>query len=197
MKINYKWIAVIIIGGLLMIIGTFDGLPILTILIDLYFNYGAPYVSRAVGKNLASLLNILLTVIFYIISGGGISVIIGAVLVLARLQKIGKIVISLGSGMGLIGIIILIMWRITFETPGSIFIQLIFNIYFIGVLITLIGRRKFKKDSEEEFNEQIIAPTMQEYQDQLCPTCSSSNPVTNAFCRKCGTNLNSVLEKYL
>jgi len=197
---------VIIIGGILMIIGSSSGLSIFSILVGLYNTYGVGYVSDAIGKNLTTGLAIILRVILYIMAGGGISVIIGAILVLINFHKIGKIIISLGSGMGLVGIIIFIIWSLIFVTSVGFFIlRLLIDIYFIGVVMTVIGRKKMKKKEEFEFNEDILSIATENEKVDIkksnnkitCAICKSINPENINYCRYCGTKLKYDLENYL
>jgi hypothetical protein len=81
-----------------MIIGNFSGFRIFSFITDLYFEYGTSYVEDAVGKIATQIITIILIIILYIMAGGGISVIIGTSLVIARLHKLGKLIISLGTG---------------------------------------------------------------------------------------------------
>ena len=206
MEIEKKWLLVTIIGGALMIIGTASGLGILPLLIGLYNNYGAPFASRALGKNLARIITFILLGILWIIAGGGISVIIGSFLVLINLKKIGKLLITLGSGTGILGIILFIMWYITFaESVGLFFLGLVLNIYFAGIIMTIIGRRKLKNKETDDFDEDLSEPALLTTEPEprisrdtiMCPACDSRNPKVATFCRNCGASLEYDLESYL
>ena len=146
------------------------------------------------------------SIILIIIAGGGISVIIGAILVLTHLHKIGRLLITLGSGMGLIGSIVFIMWNVTFApSVGLFFLGLLLDFYFIGVILTIIGRKKMKVKEEEEFEEDDFEPLLTPKESELtvpsdtlpCPVCDTRNPKTATYCRHCGTSLNYDLESYL
>ncbi len=189
-----------------MIIGSSSGLSIFSILVGLYNTYGVGYVSDAIGKNLTTGLAIVLRVILFIMAGGGISVIIGAILVLLHFHKIGKIIISLGSGMGLVGIFIFIIWSLIFVTSVGFFIlRLLIDIYFIGVVMTVIGRKKMKIKKEFEFNEDILSIATENEKGDIeksnniitCVICKSTNPNNINYCRYCGTKLKYDLESYL
>lgn len=189
-----------------MILGTASSLNLFPILLDLYDSYGIPYVNRIAGKNITRVLAIILRIVLIIIVGGGISVIIGAILVLTHLHKIGRLLITLGSGMGIIGSIIFIMWNITFApSAGAFFLGLLLDFYFIGIILTIIGRRKMKIKEEDEFEEDDFEPLLTPNEperrvngDSLpCPVCDTRNPKTATFCRQCGTSLNYDLESYL
>lgn len=55
---------------------------------------------------LAPILNLILRIFNYIALGGGASVIIGVIIVALGQYGIGKFIISLGAGLGLIGLIV-------------------------------------------------------------------------------------------
>ena len=209
---NIKWITIIILGGIFMLIGNFRGLPLFTSLIELYNGFGSKYVRSVIGNRLGFLLSIAIVGIFFIIAGGGASVIIGALLVLIQLRRIGKIIISLGSGMGVLGMIIFILIEVTILNPvstwigfGFFLLTLLLDLYFIGILMALIGRRKIKKKGEEEKdlklfgNSQLDDEPLLDIHDEknVCPVCNSNNELHSIYCRDCGSKLNNYLENYL
>ena len=179
-----------------MIIGSASSLNLFPFLLDLYSSYGIPYVNRIAGRNITRVLAIILRIILIIIVGGGISVVVGSILILAHLHKLGRLLIILGSGMGLIGSIVFIMWNITFApSAGIFFLGLLFDFYFIGVILTIIGRRKMKVKEEDGFEEEdfepLLTPSEPERRinsDSLpCPVCDTGNPKTATFFLQCGT----------
>ena len=189
-----------------MIIGTTSGLNLFPFLVELYDIYGIPYLNRVVGRNITRVLAVILRILLIIIAGGGISVIIGSILVLTHLHKFGRLLITLGSGMGIIGSIVFIMWNITFATsPALFFLRLLLDIYFVGVIMTIIGRRKMKVKEEDEFGEEEFEPLLSPNEPEPrinndtvpCPVCDTRNPKTATYCRQCGTSLNYDLESYL
>ena len=189
-----------------MIIGTASGLNLFPLLLELYNSYGIPYVNRVVGRNITRVLAVILRIVLIIMAGGGISVIIGSILVLTHLHKIGRLLITLGSGMGIIGSIVFIMWNITFApSAGVFFLGLLLDIYFVGVILTIIGRRKMKIKEEDEFDEEDFEPLLRPNEPEPrinndtvpCPVCDTGNPKTATYCRQCGTSLNYDLESYL
>ena len=189
-----------------MILGTASSLNLFPFLLDLYNSYGIPYINRIAGRNTTRVLAVILRIVLIIIVGGGISVIAGGVLILTHLHKLGRLLITLGSGMGLIGSIIFIMWNITFApSVGVFFLGLLLDIYFVGVIITIIGRRKMKIKEDDEFDEEDFEPLLRANEPEPringnsfpCPVCDTGNPKTATYCRQCGTSLNYDLESYL
>ena len=105
-----------------------------------------------------SSLEIFLTICIVIAAAGGISVIAGSVIAI-KIIPIGKWIIGLGAGMGLIGFL---SWLVTGIISGSItgtVLQILIGLLtgpasygIIGVFLTIWARRfiKRKKEKEEE-----------------------------------------------
>ena len=216
MKVESKWILICIVGGILMFIGNFSGLQLFHLIIGLYFEYSVPYVRSVIGPIPTIALTIFLTVVFYIMAGGGISVIVGAILILIHLHKLGKLIITLGTGTGLIGISIFLLIETTIINPieswldfGFFVLRLLIDLYFLGIIIAIIARKKMKKIGEEEgiytseyvpdlFSEKEKEEEIEQLQKKIiCPICKSANSDTESHCHYCGTALKYDLESYL
>jgi len=196
-----------------MLIGNFSGLQLFQLIIGLYFEYGVPYVRTIIGPIPTTALTIFLTVILYIMLGGGISVILGAILVTLHLHKLGKLIITLGTGTGIIGISIFLLIEITLINPveswldfGFFILRLLIDLYFLGIILAIIARKKMKKIGEEEdYTGEFVkdlSPEKEEEIDQLqkkiiCSICKSANSDTDSHCRYCGTALKYDLESHL
>jgi len=196
-----------------MLIGNFSGLQLFQLIIGLYFEYGVPYVRSIIGPIPTTALTIFLTIILYIMLGGGISVIVGTILILFHLHKLGKLIITLGTGTGLIGITIFLLIETTIINPieswfdfGFFIIRLLIDLYFLGIILAIIARKKMKKIGEEEdYTGEFVKdlfPEKEEEVDQLqkkiiCPICKSANSDTDSHCRYCGTALKYDLESHL
>ena len=138
-----------------MLLGNFSGLQLLQLTIGLYFEYGVPYVRTIIGPIPTTAVTIFITVILYIMLGGGISVIIGAILVLIHLHKLGKLIITLGTGTGLIGISIFLLIETIIINPieswfdfGFFILRLLIDLYFLCIILAIIARKKMKKIGE-------------------------------------------------
>jgi len=213
LKVESKWLLVSIIGGILMLLGNFSGLQLFHLAIGLYFEYGVPYVRSIIGPIPTTALTIFLTIILYIMAGGGISVIVGTILILFHLHKLGKLIITLGTGTGLIGITIFLLIETTIINPieswfdfGFFIIRLLIDLYFLGIILAIIARKKMKKIGEEEdYTGEFVKdlfPEKEEEIDQLqkkiiCPICKSANSDIDSHCRYCGTALKYDLESHL
>ena len=109
------------------------------------------YIEADVGEDIANIVSLVIQILGYIAMGGGISVIIGALIVALDHYRLGKFIISLGAGMGLISLIIFILTGIyegtVFEDVEGIVLGIANGSYgFLGILLTIIGRLKLKKD---------------------------------------------------
>jgi len=140
---NKKWIILCIIGGILIFVSSIVGSAS-------FFTLIFSYASDILGPDSAAIFSLILQIFTYIALGGGISVIIGAIIVALGTYGIGKFIIGLGAGMGLIGLIIFI---ITSIITGSIIaditglvVSIINGSYgFLGVILTIISRMRLKK----------------------------------------------------
>ena len=147
---NKGAITACIIGGILMVIAAVAGTA---------YVYGL-IVAEASKQfpEYAAQLELFLMICVIIAVGGGISVIVGSIIAL-KVVGIGKWIIGLGAGMGLIGFL---SWLITGIYTGTItgsVTEIVIGLLLgpasygiIGVFLTIWARRfmKKKKDKEEE-----------------------------------------------
>jgi len=147
---NKGSITACIIGGILMVIAAVAGTA---------YVYGL-IVAEASKQfpEYAAQLELFLMICVIIAVGGGISVIVGSIIAL-KVVGIGKWIIGLGAGMGLIGFL---SWLITGIYTGTItgsVTEIVIGLLLgpasygiIGVFLTIWARRfmKKKKDKEEE-----------------------------------------------
>ena len=198
-----------------MLLGNFSGLQLFQLIIGLYFEYGVPYVRTIIGPIPTTAVTIFLTVILYIMLGGGISVIVGTILILFHLHKLGKLIITLGTGTGLIGITIFLLIETTIINPietwidfGFFIIRLLIDLYFLGIILAIIARKKMKKIGEEEgysggYTPQLLPEQEKEEEIEqlqkkvICSICKSANPESESHCHYCGTALKYDLESHL
>lgn len=143
---NKKWVILCIIGGILMILGS-------TIGSIAFFEMIFGLLQGILSQSLLKIVDLVLKVLAYIAGGGGVSVIIGAILVGIGVYRLGKIIIAIGAGMGLIGFIIYIIVSILNGSIANeliaIIIQAINGGYgFIGVLLTIIARTGMKVEEK-------------------------------------------------
>ena len=201
-------LTLLVIGGICMIISETRGsIGVYEFLYELIIN--------EVHPNLIPLLTILLEIIRWISRLGGGAVIIGVVLIIIKLRRVGKWIIGIGLTFGTLALIIWIISTIL-NIPGlgvdpQIIIYFDNNIkdfftfgtglQFIGVTIAIIGRwfiRKPKKEKEEEKEIEELeisegVPTIDESalppipsESNFCPNCGTQLPLNVNYCTECG-----------
>ncbi len=147
---NKKWIFLCIVGASLMIIGSVVGNPtIFTFIFGVAYEYVGPKTERV--------LSIILIIFSYIALGGGISVIAGATLVIMNQYKIGKLIIWIGAGMGMIGLIVFVIMQGiegTFISMLRLEITTLISLNggfgFAGIILVIISRFKMKKSKNKK-----------------------------------------------
>lgn len=141
---NFGWILLCIIGGILMIIGSVVGsITFFETLFDL--------IEADVGEDVAKIVSLVIQILGYIAIAGGISVIVGSLIVAMDHYRLGKFTIGIGAGMGLISLLIFLITGIVegsiLEELDQIVTETIHGSYgFLGVILTIIARMKLKKD---------------------------------------------------
>ena len=101
-------------------------------------------VQEFVSKNIIdnSIVHLIFTILIFIASLGGIAVIIGGYFLGKDKVRTGKFFISLGAGLGLIGLIIS-LWIAYSE--GNFTIGSFFSIGTIGLILSIVARFSAKK----------------------------------------------------
>ncbi|MHA1913080.1 MAG: hypothetical protein ACW986_13430 [Promethearchaeota archaeon] len=145
---NKKWVILCIIGGILMILGSAIGSIA-------FFETIFGLLQGILSDSLLRIVDIVLKVLGYISGGGGISVIIGAILVGFGVYRLGRIIIALGAGMGFIGFIIFLIvsilnGSIANEITGIILEVINGGYGFVGVLLTIVARSGMSDEEEED-----------------------------------------------
>jgi len=135
-------IALALIGGFLLVQASWVGnVGFIADIVYFAQNYFSPLMSETV--------ELVLTILFYIASLGGVAVIIGGVLIGLSRIRIGKFVIGLGAGVGFFGLIIMLVEA--YMIGGVLgFTQILTyvsqSIAWIGVIMSIVARRKVKSD---------------------------------------------------
>jgi hypothetical protein len=142
-----SWIIVCIIGGILMILGSTIGN---IAFFEIIYGLLTTVLTNPIWINV---FDIGMQVLGFIAAGGGISVIIGALLVWMGANRLGKIIIGLGAGMGLISFIIFIIVGIVGGSIVSDLIGIVLEVVnggygFLGVLLTIVARTNLKRKEE-------------------------------------------------
>ena len=127
-----KAILVAIIAGILLLISGINGIAAWETIKD--------FVTTNIADHFV--IQLIFAVLIFIASLGGLSVIVGGLLIGKGKFGTGKFLISLGAGLGLIGLIIAIYIG---YSQGSLTIGSFFTIGFIGLLLSIIARMMVKK----------------------------------------------------
>ena len=146
---NQNWILVTIFGGILMIIGATTGNLIL------YFLSSDLATGIVENEAIGGLLFGIIVIFGFIAESGGISVILGALLIMGNHYKIGKLITNIATGFGLIGFIILVIIEIVTGTIAGAFYSSVIGMSSIseffgvlGLILTIFARREIKKPRE-------------------------------------------------
>jgi len=190
---NKFWILLCIVGGILMVIGSAIGSAVFYQF--LYTNLAVPYV----GPEFLPFVQAILTILEFIAFYGGYSVLVGVFLILINQIKVGKIIITIATSFGMLGLIIYALtWAVGYFSISlnpSLLLVLneIYNLFtfnsgtaFTGTVIAVIGRYgvgKFEKAEKESSTSKNTKGA-----DKFCPNCGASLPKKANFCNKCGKN---------
>jgi hypothetical protein len=129
---NSKVMGIAIIAGILLIISGISGMATWETIKD--------YVTMHVIDN--EIVQIVFAILIFIASLGGLSVIIGGVLIGKEKIGLGKLFITLGAGLGLIGLIFSI---IVAFTEDSLTLGSFFSIGMLGLILSIVARMLAKK----------------------------------------------------
>ena len=193
---NKKWILLTLIGGVLMIIGSAVGSIA-------FYEFLYNVVSDYVAEDLKPLISVILAIISFLAAGGGYTVIAGLILVMLKQYRLGRIIISFGTGFGLIGIIVYITYYIVNATgiitnPTILaYLTQIYGLFsfnsgfgFAGTILAVIGRMGLKKPKEivkeNSISQDEEASEDAKIQVKYCPNCGKEVPLHANFCNDCG-----------
>ena len=130
---NSKSIVIAIIAGILLLISGISGLATWEAIKN--------FVTNNIVDNY--IVQIVFVVLIFIASLGGLSVIIGGLLIGKDKIGSGKLFISLGAGLGLIGLIISVIVAIM---ENNFTIGSFFSVGAIGLILSIVARLTVKKD---------------------------------------------------
>ncbi len=146
---NQKWILLSIFGGILMIIGATTG--------NLIFYILSSDLATGIIENevFSGLMFGILVFFSFIAESGGISVILGALLIIGNHYKLGKLVSTIGTGIGIIGFIILVILELATGSMAGVFYSSVIGMStiseFFGVLglfLAIFARKEITKPRE-------------------------------------------------
>ncbi len=193
---NLFWIFLCILGGVLMIVGSATGSA-------LFYQYLYSLALPYIGPEFLPFVQAILTILEFIAIFGGYSVLVGAFLILIKMIRVGKIVITIATSFGILGLIIYaITWAvgnfgIPLDPPVQLILTQIYSIFtfnsgmaFAGTVVAVIGRygvkRSEKMEKESSTSEEKSKNTKKGA--KFCPNCGETLPLKANFCNKCGKN---------
>ena len=137
-----KSITLCLIGGVLMILGSVVGS---VGFLGKILTYLEPYF----GQNIQQIIGTILTIFAFIALGGGISVIIGALVAGYSSDRIGRLIVGMAIGVGLIGLIIIVVTNLIEGITVNEIVDILlatFNGFYglCGVIISIFGRKNLK-----------------------------------------------------
>ena len=165
----------------------------------LYNNLAVPYVAPEFLPYVQSIL----TVLQYIAYFGGYSVLVGTFLILINLSRVGKIIITIATSFGMLGLIIYALtwavgyFSISLNPSLQLILTQIYNLFtfnsgtaFTGTILAIIGRygvkRSEKAEKESSTSEKKSNNTKKGA--KFCPNCGATLPLKANYCNKCGKN---------
>jgi len=196
---NLTSILLCFLGGILMIIGSATGSAE-------FYVYLANLVSSYISPEFMPLVAAILTVLEYIAFYGGYSVIVGAILILIKQIRLGKIIIMVATSFGMLGLIFYAgIWVLGISGIAvSPAVQAILNqmyslftynsgLAFTGTVLAVVGRygikrpKKVEKEVSTEKGKSNDSIT-ENLDSKFCPNCGEKLPSKANFCNQCGTN---------
>ena len=125
---NKQAMILAIIAGILLLFSGINGFATWDTIKD--------FVTENIVEN--NVINIVFAVLIFIASLGGISVIIGGLLIGKENIRIGKFLILLGAGLGLIGLLVSIVIAVY---QGSSVMSIFSSVGSIGIVLSIVARK--------------------------------------------------------
>ncbi len=193
---KYKfWILLLIVGGILMILGSAVGSQFYTKLLEQLILAGF------IGPEFIPLVSSIMIVLGYIALYGGYSVLVAVFLILIKWNRVGRIIITIATGFGVLGLIIygvswavgyygIVLnpaWQTILDTVHGIF-TFDSGIALAGTAIVVVGKFLLKRaeKADEEDAEDEEKPSSSSQDSKFCPSCGAKLPAHANFCNKCG-----------
>ena len=102
-----------------------------------------------VGSEFAEMISLTLTILGYLAAGGGLTVIVGALIAGYGPDKLGRIIIGFGVGISLIGLLIILVTNIISGVSISDLVTILLGTFngvygLCGVVIVILSRMRLK-----------------------------------------------------
>ena len=201
MKIKYLWILVIIAGAILMILGSAVGSLFYRALLEQLL------IAGFIGPDFIPLITAIIEILFWIAYFGGYSVLVAVFLILIKFNRLGRIIISVATGFGILGLIIYgVSWAVGYysiplNTTWQTILDQVHGLFtfesglaLTGTAVVVVGKfllKRSEKAYEEKAEEAIEADEREESSSsnsdsKFCPECGAKLPARANFCNKCG-----------
>ncbi|MGY5880199.1 MAG: hypothetical protein RTV31_08110 [Candidatus Thorarchaeota archaeon] len=134
---NQTPFALCLIGGILLLASHFTGGINTIFFLWVFLN------NLAVLDPYIDIINIILFILFLIAWSGGAAVIVGGLLLTTSFVRLGKFIIAIAAGFGLISLILIIIWVVLVYGWAALLLLgwLIINIpWALGLVLTVIAR---------------------------------------------------------
>ena len=191
------WIFVIIAGGILMIVGSAIGSAT-------FYQYLYTLTDPYIGLEFKALVSSIFKALEYIAFFGGYFVLVAAFLILLKWYRVGRIIITIATGFGMLGLIIYVItwivgyfgipldptWLTVLNTISSYFTYNT-GIAFAGTAIAVVGKFFLKRAVRAEKADEKKAEAQESTEknntnSKFCPSCGAKLPTHANFCNKCG-----------
>jgi len=199
MKIKYFWILVIIVGAILMIIGSAVGSQFYTVLLQQLI------IAGFIGPEFVQLVSSIMVVLGYIAFYGGYSVLVAVFLILIKWSRVGRIIITIATGFGILGLLIYgISWAVGYfsialNPTWQTILDSVHGLFtcssgigLTGTAVVVVGKffekRAEKADKKEEKSKPEPDSSSDNPGSKFCPECGATLPAKANFCNKCGKN---------
>ena len=203
MKSKYFWIFVITAGAILMIIWGAIGSEFYAKLLEELIDGGL------IGPEFVTLVSSIINIIGFIASYGGYSVLVAVFLILIKFGRVGRIIITIATGFGILGLLIYgVSWTVGYFNIAlsSTWTTILTEVHALftyqsglaltGTAVVVVGKfllKRSEKAYEEKAEEAIETDEREEASSnnpgsKFCPECGASLPAKANFCNKCGKN---------
>lgn len=202
MKTKYFWILVIIAGAILMILGSAVGSQFYTKLLEQLILGGF------IGPEFIPLVSAIMVILEYIALFGGYSVLVAVFLILINMGRLGRIIITIATGFGFLGLIIYgVSWAVGyFSIPLEPVWQTVLDqvhglftfdsgLALAGTAVVVIGKfglkraeKGYEDKAEEKLEEAEERKELSDADTKYCPECGAPLPAHANFCNQCGNS---------
>jgi len=195
MKTKYFWIFVIIVGAILMIIGSAVGSQFYTVLLEQLILAGF------IGPEFIPLVSSIMVVLGYIALYGGYSVLVAVFFILIKWSRVGRIIITIATGFGVLGLVIYgVSWAVGYfgialDSDWQTILDTVHGIFtfdsgmaLAGTAVVVVGKFLLKR-AEKADEGKAVGEEKSSYSNQdskFCPNCGANLPAHANFCNKCG-----------